>query len=137
MTSPTSPTSEPSSSEADEFLNTTSVGVPEKKRKKKKKDLQNNLPTLSKTCDRYEISDRPAAAIASSVLHDIGSDVEVIDRHKLRKERSKNREVAMLPEMFYLLWFIFSNMRIPRDLSTSVPESWGIGRSDDVTERKC
>lgn len=66
-------------------------GVIEKKIKKKTL----NFPTLSKTCDRYGVSDRAAAAIASSVLFDIGSDVEVIDRHKLRRERTKTREKIM------------------------------------------
>lgn len=89
MISPTSPTSERSSSTVDEFRNTTDDGVPEIKRRK---ISHINLPTLSNTCDRYGVSDRAAAAIASSVLHDIGSDLEVIDRHKLRRERSKNRQ---------------------------------------------
>ncbi|CAB3252444.1 unnamed protein product [Arctia plantaginis] len=64
-------------------------GIPKIKRKK---SSHINLPTLSKTYDRYGVSDRAAAAIASSVLHDIGSDLEVIDRHKLRRGRSKNRQ---------------------------------------------
>lgn len=66
--------------------------VPEKKTKK---SVCVDFPTLSKTCDRYGVSDRAAAAIASSVLFDIGSDFEIIDRHKVRRERSKIREKLM------------------------------------------
>ncbi|KAL4718111.1 hypothetical protein ACJJTC_005692 [Scirpophaga incertulas] len=60
--------------------------------KKKKKVSSIDLPTVSKTCDRYGVSDRAAAVIVSSVLHDIGSEVEVIDRSKLRRERNKTRQ---------------------------------------------
>lgn len=66
------------------------------------------LPSLSKTCDRYGVSDRAAAAIASAVLHDIKSDVEIIDRSKLRRERSKSRkeilaanQVTCLPALYF------------------------------------
>jgi hypothetical protein len=67
-------------------------GVSYRKENKKSKLY---FPTLSKTGDRYGVSDRAAAAIASSVLFDIGSDVEVIDRHELRRERTKTREKSM------------------------------------------
>ncbi|CAH1968197.1 unnamed protein product [Acanthoscelides obtectus] len=59
--------------------------------KKRKKSSRIDFPTLSKTCDRYGVSDRAAAAIASSVLFDIDSDIGVIDRHKLRRQRTKTR----------------------------------------------
>ncbi|GBP00984.1 hypothetical protein EVAR_2278_1 [Eumeta japonica] len=52
----------------------------------------------TKTCDRYGVSDRAAAAIVSSVLHDIGSEVEVIDRSKLRRERTKTRQELLKQE---------------------------------------
>ena len=45
---------------------------------------------LSKTCNRYGISDRAAAAILSSVLHDVSSDIEVVDKSKIRRERKKD-----------------------------------------------
>lgn len=59
--------------------------------KKKTTKSVKSLPMLSKTCDRYGISDRAAAAIVSSVLHDVSSDIEVIDKSKIRRERKKER----------------------------------------------
>lgn len=50
-----------------------------------------SFPTVAKTSDRYGVSDRAAAAIASAVLHDISSDIEVIDKSKIRRERKKTR----------------------------------------------
>lgn len=52
---------------------------------RKKKHSCNDFPTLSKTCDRYGVSDRAAAAMSSSVLYDIKSNIEVIDRHKVQR----------------------------------------------------
>lgn len=60
--------------------------------KEKNKPTSISFPTLSKTCDRYGVSDRAAAAIASSVLHDIKANINVVDRHKLRRERIKTRD---------------------------------------------
>lgn len=55
------------------------------------------LQSTSLNCDRYGVSDRAAAAIASSVLEDIGVISEtdtslVIDRHKIRREKSRTRK---------------------------------------------
>lgn len=60
----------------------------------KKKRL--NLPSLALACDRTGVSDRAAAIIASSVLKDVGiitskDPSAVIDRSKLRRERTKVR----------------------------------------------
>ncbi|KAK0042646.1 hypothetical protein Bpfe_027944 [Biomphalaria pfeifferi] len=54
------------------------------------------LPSLALACDRYGVSDRAAAGIASAVLQDVGiiheRDVsKVIDRSKVRRERCKKR----------------------------------------------
>ncbi|CAH1106918.1 unnamed protein product [Psylliodes chrysocephalus] len=54
------------------------------------------IPVLAEILDRYAISDRAGAAIASAVLQDYGlvsdrSSENVIDRHKIRKARQKNR----------------------------------------------
>lgn len=64
--------------------------------------------TLSKTCDRYGVSDRAAAAIASAVLYDIKSNIPVIDKSKLRRERKKTREnikaqhiVLQIPALYF------------------------------------
>lgn len=53
------------------------------------------LATFARTCDRYGIADRPAAALASALMHDlnqVSNDVaQVIDRSKVRRERKKLR----------------------------------------------
>lgn len=56
-----------------------------------------SLPSLAKACDRTGVSDRSAAVLATSVLHDLGvvSPIDrskVIDRSKIRRERIKSRE---------------------------------------------
>lgn len=55
-----------------------------------------DLPALARTCDRYGVSDRSAAAIASAVLEDVGLITEnnysiVIDKNKVRRQRRKAR----------------------------------------------
>uniref|UniRef100_A0A6P7F767 Uncharacterized protein LOC114325406 n=1 Tax=Diabrotica virgifera virgifera TaxID=50390 RepID=A0A6P7F767_DIAVI len=55
-----------------------------------------NLSELAKTLDRYAVSDRAGAAIASAVLQDYGivnnEDTQnIIDRHKVRRARQQNR----------------------------------------------
>lgn len=53
------------------------------------------LATFARTCDRYGIADRPAAALASALMYDlnqVANDVgPVIDRSKVRRERKKLR----------------------------------------------
>ena len=58
---------------------------------------RNSWPNLSRMCERYQLYDRAGAAIASSVLQDLGLVNEknramIIDYHKLRRERQKYRE---------------------------------------------
>ena len=59
------------------------------------------LPAVALACDRFGLSDRAAAIITSAVLQDIGivheGDVtHVIDRNKIRRERSKKRKKRRL-----------------------------------------
>ena len=54
------------------------------------------LPSLARACDRAGVSDRQAAIIASSALHDVlpdfsVNDAVVIDRNKIRRERTTER----------------------------------------------
>ena len=56
-----------------------------------------SIPSLTKACDRNGVSDRLAAVLETSVLHDLGLELpidrsKVIDRSKIRRERSKIRE---------------------------------------------
>ncbi len=56
-----------------------------------------SLPSLSKACDRAGVLDRAAAILATSVLHDLGlvtliDRSKIIDRSRIRRERSKIRE---------------------------------------------
>lgn len=65
-----------------------------------------NYSTLSQTCDRYGVSDRAAAAIASVVLHE--NNMPIIDKNKLRRERSKSRthiiekqNIRQIPALYF------------------------------------
>ncbi|GBN55989.1 hypothetical protein AVEN_245435-1, partial [Araneus ventricosus] len=55
------------------------------------------LPSTAVVGDRFRVSDRPVASIASSVLHDVGlltsnnSDL-LVDKNKLRREKPKVRK---------------------------------------------
>ena len=70
-------------------------------------EIQQNrmsLEHLSRACDRFNVSDRAGAAIATGVLKDyaIITDTEtrhVIDRSKLRRELTKHREVIRKEEL--------------------------------------
>jgi hypothetical protein len=60
------------------------------------KQMRIQLPTVARECDRWGISDRSAAAVATAVLQDIGIVSEndtsnVVDRSKIRREREKHR----------------------------------------------
>lgn len=55
------------------------------------------IPVLARTLDRYSISDRAGAAIASAVLQDVGiikneDKSSIFDKNKIRRARSKKRE---------------------------------------------
>ncbi|CAG9792722.1 unnamed protein product [Diatraea saccharalis] len=78
-----------SNSEASSPIKIPSTTPPAKKKRF-------SLPSLALACDRTGVSDRAAAIIASSVLKDVGivssNDASgVIDRSKLRRERTKVR----------------------------------------------
>lgn len=58
--------------------------------------MRSKLTTTSLLSDRFGVSDRATAAIATDVLHDLGmiSDeniAKVIDRNKIRREKVKTR----------------------------------------------
>ena len=60
------------------------------------------LPKLAKLCDRFRVSDRAGASIATAVLEDFGvvsqtESGDVIDRYKLRRERQLARERSLDP----------------------------------------
>lgn len=55
------------------------------------------LPTFTRKCDRRGISDRAAADLASSLLYDVNNQI-IIDRSKVRRERSKTRKIIQEDE---------------------------------------
>jgi len=60
--------------------------------------MRMELSSFASSCDRYGVSDRVAATIASSMLQDVGllstqSPSKVIDRCKIRREREKIRSI--------------------------------------------
>jgi hypothetical protein len=70
------------------------------------------LPNLAREADRYGVSDRATAALASAVLEDFGitnkeDNVAVIDRSKVRRDRSKQRHILQRarPILFESLYF--------------------------------
>ena len=74
---------------------------------------------LQKTCDRYGVSDRSAAALASSVLQDVGIITtenlsNVIDRSKVRRERQKARSDLRCMDQLYLNHFAVSSLMVGR-----------------------
>ena len=75
----------------------------------------NSWPNLFRMCERYQLSDRAGAAIASSVFQDLGLVNEenrsmIIDYHKLRRKRQKHRKEIRKQQEEKLQscrWFIF------------------------------
>jgi len=62
-----------------------------------------SYPNLARICDRYQVSDRAGAAIATSVLKDHGivsskDSTFVVDKNKLRRERERQRKVIQKEE---------------------------------------
>jgi len=81
------------SAAVDEYILESVKTKPKPYRHCQKKTI--SLPSLAKACDRTEVAGRSAAVLATSVLHDLGlmSPIDrstVIDRSKIRRERSKN-----------------------------------------------
>jgi len=81
------------SATVDEYIPESVKTTPKPERQCQKMTI--SLPSLA--CDRTGVSDRPAAVLATSVLHDLGvlSPIDrskVIDRSKIRRECSKTRE---------------------------------------------
>lgn len=72
------------------------------------------LQSTSLHCDRYGVSDRAAATIASSVLEDIGvitdtDTSQVIDRYKIRREKIRTRKHLQQSQLDSdeIAWHIF------------------------------
>lgn len=101
-------------SDCEEVINSTSSVSsdsedfqPIKKRKPRvKTPISMDYSTLSQTCDRYGVSDRAAAAIASVVLQE--TNMPIIDKNKLRRERKKTRkniiekqDLRLIPALYF------------------------------------
>jgi len=75
------------------------------------KQMRRKLPKLAKLCDRFGVSDRAGASIATAVLEDCGvvsqtESGDVIDRYKLRRERKLARErssdtIALVEALYF------------------------------------
>ena len=66
------------------------------KQEAKGNQMRVKLPSVALACGRHGLSDRAAASITSAVLQDMGivhkdDVIHVIDRSKIRRERSKKR----------------------------------------------
>jgi hypothetical protein len=79
--------------------------------------MRQKLSTLAQSCDRYGVSDRAGAAIATSVLQDFGivtpeDNVSVIDRNKLRRERKRKRtEINKIPNKLQMQGLYFDGRK--------------------------
>lgn len=90
-------TNKPEDSCEDESVEDDDQYLPFSSTEKLPWQMRVKLKAKSLHCDRYGVSERAAAAIASSVLEDIGliTDTEasnVIDRYKIRRERYRSRK---------------------------------------------
>ena len=70
--------------------------------------MREQLPNFARECDRYGLSDRSGAAVASGLLQDLGivtqaSSSKVIDRSKLRRSRTKYRNSLMFIIINYII----------------------------------
>ena len=81
----------------DEYIRDPESVMTKPKPDRQCKKMTISQPSLAKACDRTGVSDRSAAVLATSVLHDLGlvSKIDrskVINRSKIRRERSKTRK---------------------------------------------
>ena len=88
---------EEASSEPESIASSLSQFLPLAHSSSQSEQNRNSWSNLSRMCKRYQLSDRAGAAIASSVLQDLGLVNEenismIIDYHKLQRERQKYRE---------------------------------------------
>lgn len=73
-----------------------------------------NYAVLSQTCDRYGISDRAGAAIASVVLNE--TNMPIIDKNKLRRERNKARKNIIEEQKIFVIPALYSDGRKDKTL---------------------
>ena len=90
----------------------SSRSIPMRHDTTKRSQMRRELKSTASVCDRYGISDRSAASLCSAVLHDfkIIDDenlTQIIDRNKIRRERSKLRKSLSnnSPEVIEGLYF--------------------------------
>lgn len=81
-----------------------------------------NLCVLANTLDRYAVSDRVGAAIASAVLQDYGivsseDSQNIIDRHKVRRARQKKRQELQKSSKVFLLRGLYFDGRKDKTLT--------------------
>ncbi|GBP60289.1 hypothetical protein EVAR_91571_1 [Eumeta japonica] len=76
---------------------------------------------LSKTCDGFGVLDRAGTAIASVVLH--ASNLQVIDKNKLRRERKKTREIVTSQQNLSLIPALYFDGR--KDQTSTIFEKDG------------
>ena len=103
VSSSSSTTLSDSSDIADDFEHFLSLSIKNTEKKKKTPDKtpckRMKFPAFALACDRTGVSDRTAALLTSSLLKDIApqrkeESVVVIDRSKVRRERSNERKFS-------------------------------------------
>ncbi|GBM90611.1 hypothetical protein AVEN_239218-1 [Araneus ventricosus] len=74
-----------------------------------------DFPTLARECDRYGISGREAASIASAVLQNIeiiheGETSYVVDRNKIRRQRKKLQNAFVKSAKSTVSWSLLTGL---------------------------
>lgn len=76
-----------------------------------------NYALLSTTCDRFGVSNRAGAAIASAVLH--ASSSQVIDKCKMQRERTKTRKEIVAQQIILNVPALYFDGRKDKTLITA------------------
>ena len=92
------------SSETDESISTASCSSAEFSHDPNKDRNRTSWPNLSIICERFQLSDRAGATVANAAIKDLEinnilsckSNAFLVDRSKLRRERTKFRQEAVL-----------------------------------------
>ena len=87
------------------------------------KQMRTKLSTLARECDRYNISDRAAASLATAVLQDLNLVTEekrenIIDKNKVRRHREKYRKFLLTESKIENLTSIYFDGRKDWTLNT-------------------
>lgn len=136
MLSSSSTSDENEDSCASDFESSLPNYMKEKKGVTEMKKVQRNvsLSNFAVACDRVGVSSRAAATIASAVIDDltVGKEMQVIDKSKVMRARTKSRNEALASIDFSNIKNIYFDGR--KDLTLKLKESNNKKTRTEVTE---